>query len=443
MDALREREVRVLGGRLETTVPAVRAAYRRAGVRTICFVPIVFRDAPLGLLVLYHRSDHDWTPDETELARAFADQMATAIGSARLADSSRTMTGRLRAISELAARLNRLQDLAGIGHAIVAEARTLLDHDTIRVYRVDHETGMCEPIAFQGTFMDVEDPDPSLLRVPIGTGLTGWVAKHGETVRLGDAAGDQRTLVVRSTEGPESMLLVPMTFDGIVHGVIVLSKDGLDRFDDDDETTLAIFAGYAAQALVNGSNMERLRHQRSELELQLEGQRRLLEVNERLLSTLEPAGVLDLIADSLQAIVPYDSLTIYRVDRGCRQSPRGRRPRHVRRADPRPRDPARDRADRLGHRSRRGRPRQPGPPRSTLHPGPRHPVRARGDDHRPAVRQRPDDRHAQHRPDGRRRDARSARTSSSSPSCSRRRRRSPSRTPRRTAPSGSAPSSMR
>ncbi len=317
MDALREREVRVLGGRLETTVPAVRAAYRRAGVRTICFVPIVFRDAPLGLLVLYHRSDHDWTPDESELARAFADQMASAIGSARLANSSRTMTGRLRAISELAARLNRLQDLAGIGHAIVAEARTLLDHDTIRVYRVDHETGMCEPIAFQGTFMDVEDPDPSLLRVPIGTGLTGWVAKHGETVRLGDAAGDQRTLVVRSTEGPESMLIVPMTFDGIVHGVIVLSKDGLDRFDDDDETTVAIFAGYAAQALVNGSNMERLRHQRSELELQLEGQRRLLEVNERLLSTLEPAGVLELIADSLRAIVPYDSLTIYRVDRAA------------------------------------------------------------------------------------------------------------------------------
>jgi diguanylate cyclase (GGDEF)-like protein len=51
------------------------------------------------------------------------------------------------------------------------------------------------------------------------------------------------------------------------------------------------------------------------MELQLEGQRRLLDVNERLLSTLDPAGVLELIADSLKAIVPYDSLTIYRVDR--------------------------------------------------------------------------------------------------------------------------------
>ena len=110
------------------------------------------------MLVLYHGSDHAWTPDETELARAFADQMATAIGNARLADSTRTMTGRLRAISELAGRLNRLQDVNGIAQAIVAEAGTLIDHDTIRVYRVDHETGMCEPIAFQGIFMGAATP---------------------------------------------------------------------------------------------------------------------------------------------------------------------------------------------------------------------------------------------------------------------------------------------
>jgi diguanylate cyclase (GGDEF)-like protein len=315
MDALREQQVKVLSGDLSATVPRLREIYRRAGVRTICYVPIVFRDVPLGLLVLYHLRDYAWTADETELARAFADHMATAIGNARLAESTRSMTDRLRAISELASRLNRLQDVEGIAQAIVAGTQSLIDHDTIRVYEVDHQNGMCEPIAFQGTFMGVTDPDPALLRVAVGDGLTGWVAAHGESVRLGDALADPRVLVVQSTDGPESMLIVPMLFDGTVHGVIVVSKDGPDRFDADDETTLTIFAGYAAQALVNGTNMERLRRQQDELEHQLEGQRRLLEVNERLLSTLEPAGVLDLIADSLRAIVPYDSMTIYEVDR--------------------------------------------------------------------------------------------------------------------------------
>jgi diguanylate cyclase (GGDEF)-like protein len=61
--------------------------------------------------------------------------------------------------------------------------------------------------------------------------------------------------------------------------------------------------------------MRRLTLQQGELQHQLASQRRLLEVNERLLSTLEPSSVLELIADSIKAIVPYDSLTIYRVDR--------------------------------------------------------------------------------------------------------------------------------
>jgi diguanylate cyclase (GGDEF)-like protein len=224
-------------------------------------------------------------------------------------------SARLRAIFELAGRLNGLRDAVGIAQAIVAEAGTFIDHDTIRVYQVDHDAGMCEPIAFQGTFLGTSEPDPGMLRVAVGRGLTGWVAEHGETVRIGDASSDPRTIVVRDLDQPESMLLVPMRFDATVLGVIVVSKEGRDRFDAEDETTMAIFAGYAAQALVNAANIDRLRNQQAEMERQLEGQRRLLEVNERLLSTLEPAGVLELIADALQVIVPYDSLTIYQADR--------------------------------------------------------------------------------------------------------------------------------
>ena len=169
--------------------------------------------------------------------------------------------------------------------------------------------------------------------------------------------------------------------------------------------TLTIFAAAAVQAIINAENMERLRRQQAEMELQLEGQRRLLDVNERLLSTLDPAGVLELIADSLRAIVPYDSLTIYRVDREA----------GVRRAVI-----ARDRfADEiLAHESPLG----PGitgwvidhaeavlaneahlDARSVQVPG--HAVRARVDHGRPAARQRRDHRNAEHRPAGRDRGA--------------------------------------
>ncbi|MGZ8620613.1 MAG: GAF domain-containing protein, partial [Actinomycetota bacterium] len=299
------------------TAPSFAQIYRRLGFRTINFVPLVFRDEPVGLLVLYHRSVYDWTPEELELCATFASQMATAVANARLFNTVLEGAARLRAIQELSSRLNRIQDVGGIGEAIVAEADRLIAHDTIRVYRVDHVTQVCEPIAFHGEFAGIGRPTSDMLRLPVGEGLTGWVALHNRSMRLGDAASDPRGRQIGESRGPESMLLVPMSYESRVLGVIVLSKAGYDQFGDDDERTLEIFAGYAAQALVNAEAFGQVRRQQQELHHRLESQRRLLEVNERLLATLDPSGVLEMIADSLKTVVTYDSLTIYRVDRAA------------------------------------------------------------------------------------------------------------------------------
>jgi diguanylate cyclase (GGDEF)-like protein len=298
-----------------------RAVYARLGIETMCFVPAVFREQPLGYLMLYHHRPFEWTEEELGLARSLGDSVATAMGNARLVESVQSLAARLRAVQDLSARLSGIQDIRGIGEAIVAEARALVAYDTIRVYRVDHEAGWCEPIAFQGTFLGTTNPSPEQLRVQVGRGLTGWVAEHGEALKIGDGPSDPRSLVVGDTNGPESMLVVPMTFEGRVRGLVVASQLGRDRFSDDDLTTLTIFAGAAGQALVNAERLEQLRLQQAELEHQLVSQRRLMAVNEQLLSTLDPSGVLEMIADSLKTVVAYDSLTIYRVDteRGVRR----------------------------------------------------------------------------------------------------------------------------
>jgi diguanylate cyclase (GGDEF)-like protein/excisionase family DNA binding protein len=321
-EALRREEVLVFRDAADPMItPEMREVYAQNGIASLCFVPAIFRGAPLALLVLYHNKPYDWSADEEALARSFGDTIATAIGNARLMASVEDLAARLRAIQDLSARLSGIQDVRGIGETIVSEARALIAYDTVRVYRVDHDTSWCEPIAFQGTFMGRADPEPELLRVRIGEGLTGWVAEHGQPLLLGDAHADRRSLVVGDTSGPESMLVVPMTYEGKVRGIVVVSRLGKDRFGPDDETTLSIFAGTAAQALVNAERLEQLRTQQVELEHQLVSQRRLMAVNERLLSTLDPSGVLEMIADSLKTVVAYDSLTIYRIDkeRGVRR----------------------------------------------------------------------------------------------------------------------------
>lgn len=298
--------------------PHFGVAYGRAGVRTVAYVPLVASDEAIGLVVICHLTPHAWTHVELELCASFADQMATALANAQLSSSVRAAATRLHAIAELSARLNRIQDVDGIGEAIVAGMDRLIRHDTIRVYRVDQTSQTCEPIAIEGEFVGIGRPTREMLRIPVGTGLTGWVALHNATIRLGDAAADERSIQIGNSRGAESILLVPMGWEDRVMGVIVVSSAGFDQYTDDDARMLEIFGGYAAQALANAEAFGEIRRQRAELQHRLESQSRLLEVSERLLSTLDPGGILEMIADSLKAVVAYDALTIYRIDWGRR-----------------------------------------------------------------------------------------------------------------------------
>ena len=84
IQAIESRDVVLLRDVLVDATGAARDVYSRNGIRSVCLTPIIFHDEPLGLFVLYHDRVHDWSPEETALARAFADQMASAVAHHRL-----------------------------------------------------------------------------------------------------------------------------------------------------------------------------------------------------------------------------------------------------------------------------------------------------------------------------------------------------------------------
>jgi excisionase family DNA binding protein len=148
MRAVRERRPYAMSVDDRDVVGLLHAGYEAEGIRTVCLVPLVGGDQPLGLLGLYHRSDRTWPEEEVALVQAFADQAAVAIQNARLYRSVASQAARMRSIQDLSARLNRLTDVTAIAEAIVAEAAPLADFHDIRIYRVDWESNVCEPIAF-------------------------------------------------------------------------------------------------------------------------------------------------------------------------------------------------------------------------------------------------------------------------------------------------------
>ena len=314
--AARERRTIVVrNANSQPGVGAMQDVYRDEGIRTACLVPLVSHDQALGVIGLYHTRDRAWPDDEVALAQSFANQAAVAISNARLYRSVADQAARIRSIQDLSSRLNRLTDVQAIADAIVSEASSLAAYHDIRVYVVNWETGFCEPVAFTDRLLG-EGDFHERLRVAVGEGsFTGWVAEHGEPLLVNDALNDMRGHTIEGTDDiDESMLVVPMLFEGRAVGVVALSKLGKDQFSTDDLQTMTIFAGYAAQAIANASAYELLELQSGELARQLQSQRRLLEINERLLSTFDQQHVLETIADGLRSVVHYDNLSIYRAD---------------------------------------------------------------------------------------------------------------------------------
>jgi diguanylate cyclase (GGDEF)-like protein/excisionase family DNA binding protein len=296
-------------------VGAMQQTYRDEGIKTACLVPLVSHDQALGVIGLYHTRDREWPDDELALAQSFANQAAVAISNARLYRSVADQAARIRSIQDLSSTLNRLTDVQAIADAIVSEASSLAAYHDIRVYIVNWDEGFCEPVAYTDRLLGKGDFHERL-RVAIGEGsFTGWVAEHGEPLLINDALNDLRGHTIEGTDDiDESMLVVPMVFEGRAVGVVALSKLGRDQFSNDDLQTMMIFAGYAAQAVANASAYEQMELQSTELARQLQSQRRLLEINERLQSTLDQQHVLETIADGLRSVVHYDNLSIYRAD---------------------------------------------------------------------------------------------------------------------------------
>jgi diguanylate cyclase (GGDEF)-like protein len=286
------------------------AHFQKAGIDTVSVAPLVREGEWLGALALCHDRPYEWRRRDRVLFEQLAAQGAAALHNARMLGQTQTWAAQLQSIQQLGVMLNRLDDPRAIGRAIADELSRLIDFHNVRVYRVEGEDVL--PVAWRGRIGEYADEDIDQLRLRVGEGITGWVARHGEVVNLADAAKDSRSETIPGTEEDldESMLIAPMLHEETVIGVLVLSKLGLSQFSHDDQRLLEIFAAIAAQAMTSAEATERLRQQSEALARQLHSQRELMRVTESILSTLDRQALLDEIADRLASLIPVDNICV-------------------------------------------------------------------------------------------------------------------------------------
>jgi diguanylate cyclase (GGDEF)-like protein len=180
----------------------------------------------------------------------------------------------LKMLQSLGAKLNRLNDVREIGHAIATELRSLIDYHNCRVSIVQGDDVI--PIAFVGMFTSETQEPLEILACKVGQGITGRVAQTGESLLIGDAANCEFSRTLPGTDAvDESQVVVPLTYGTRLVGVIVISKLGLDQFDEDDVRLMEVLAGHAAVALENAGLYEAARREADRATALLEFSRQL------------------------------------------------------------------------------------------------------------------------------------------------------------------------
>jgi signal transduction histidine kinase/DNA-binding response OmpR family regulator len=106
-------------------------------------------------------------------------------------------------------------------------------------------------------------------KLPLGEGLSGWVALRGESLLVADAQADPRHRAdadERSGLVVRSFLSVPLRAREHVLGVVNIVDTAPQRFQPSDQTLLELLAASAAIAIENARLVETLRQQTIELQ---------------------------------------------------------------------------------------------------------------------------------------------------------------------------------
>jgi diguanylate cyclase (GGDEF)-like protein len=270
--------------------------------------PLIHHDRVIGALSAVTAKPRDWTAGDVAFLTTLATHAGIALTNAELFEQTESRAAQLTALQAASGRLSRASTVESIGRVVVEETQRIIDYHNARVYLLEPPDDVV-PIAFQGTVGAYEQVDLDLLRCRLGEGFTGWVAQHGEPLRIDDANADARGQTIPGTDDvDESMLVVPMRYDEVTVGVITLSKLGLSGFDDDDLRLLTILADQAATAVESARLLGRTQGLAGEL-------RRLLDMSGELSESLDPRQVANLMAGHLARAMAVDECAISYWDR--------------------------------------------------------------------------------------------------------------------------------
>jgi GAF domain-containing protein len=217
-------------------------------------IPLKVGDRILGVLDVQSTAPYSFSPSDISTFQTLADQLAIAVNNTELFAEIQEHLSQHRLLHHITTSAASGTTLEEALTSAVKGLQVTLGGDRVSILLSDEERKNLVVKAWVGYSEDATD-----LNIPVGSGITGWVASHRKPLRVNDISQDTRYIQVSSNTRSE--LAIPLIFRNDILGVLNVESEQVGAYNENDEEMLGTLAGSLAAIIANARLVDQIRKQ--------------------------------------------------------------------------------------------------------------------------------------------------------------------------------------
>src|SRR5271166_3657364 len=250
------------------------------GVRSELAAPLIAKNKVIGVIDVEAAQAGAFTEEHKRLLTLFASRIAVGIENARLYTRVSRQARQLTLLTEISRELTSILNVDELLKRIADLVTRIIDYQMFSILLLD-PTGTVLQHRFSLRFKESVQLKHE---VPLGVGLVGYAALHGQPVLVPDVSKDPR--YIKANPETRSELCIPLIYKDKVIGVLDIEHTRRGYFNEDHVRIMTTMAAQVAIAIENATLYERIAGQEKRLEQDLALAR---ELQFRLLPQKRPA----------------------------------------------------------------------------------------------------------------------------------------------------------
>ncbi len=222
--------------------------------RSEAAMPLRVGERIVGVMDVQSAHPYAFTADGLRTLRILADQLGVAVVNSELFAETQEHLSQHRLLHHITTSAASGTTLEEALESAVTGLQVTLGGDREMIQLMDAEKKQLAVKAQAGYSENIMQ-----MRVPVGEGVTGWVAMHHKPLRLDRVAEDPR--YIQASANTASELAIPLLYRNEVLGVLNVESEQTSAYTQDDEEMLGTLGGSLAAIIANARLLEQLRTQ--------------------------------------------------------------------------------------------------------------------------------------------------------------------------------------